>query len=215
MTELIPIESPGWSLEYGEPGHPLVVVIHDWYGRLPWLQSYGEALADEGFRVIVPDLYNGYATTDEATASQLRAELDVALSLAVIDDAIQTAREEGSTRVGVIGFSVGGWLTLLHAQGGEADAAVVYYGSLDSAEHGVTPCPVLLHLAELDEWPVGSEPENLVAHLKDHGTPVTEYTYFGVEHSFANESLPDKWDPSASVLSFERTLSFLEEHLRD
>lgn len=153
MAELIPIDSPGWSLEYGEPGHPLVVVVHDWYGRLPWITEYAEILSTFGFRVVVPDLYNGVATTDPRTARQLRNELDVALCLAVIDDAILEARTQGTERVGVVGFSVGAWLALLHAQGGSADAVVGYYGRLNSSEHGVTPCPVLLHLAEVDKWP--------------------------------------------------------------
>ena len=215
MTEFIAIDSPGFSLEFGEPGHPLVIVIHDWFGRLRWLHDFGQALAERGFRVIIPDLFNGVGTTDSSTASQLRDQVDVGLSLEMVDDVIDTARNEGSQRIGVIGFSMGGWLALLHAQGGGADAVVAYYASLDEAEHGVTPCPVLLQLAEVDDWPKGGEPENFVAHLKEDGTPVTEFTYAGTEHSFANESIPGNWDPTASALSFERTMAFLEEHLRD
>jgi carboxymethylenebutenolidase len=214
MAELIPVDSPGWSLEFGEPGHPVVVVIHDWYGRLPWVTTYAEALAGFGFRVVVPDLYNGVATTDSITARQLRNELDLALCLATIDDAILEGRTQGSERFGVVGFSVGAWLALLHAQGGAADAVVGYYGSLDSAEHGVTPCPVLLHLAEVDEWPAGGDPETLISHLKDHGTPVTEHTYTGTRHSFANESIEKAWDPAVAALSFGHTVEFLSEHLR-
>jgi carboxymethylenebutenolidase len=214
VAELIPIDSPGWSLEFGEPGHPLVVVLHDWYGRLPWVADYAEALSAFGFRVIVPDLYDGVATTDPATASQLRDELDVALCLATVDDAIIDARAQGSQRAGIVGFSVGGWLTLLHAQGGAADAAVVYYGSLNASEHGVTPCPVLLHLAEYDEWSDDADPETLVLHLTDDGTPVTQFLYEGAAHSFANEAIDAVWDPAAAALAFERTVAFLDEHLR-
>jgi len=66
VTELIPIPSPGVPLLFGEPGAPVVVVVHDWYGRLPWLTPYAEALAGRGgFRVIVPDLYDGAATDDD------------------------------------------------------------------------------------------------------------------------------------------------------
>src|SRR5690554_5778345 len=214
MAELIPIDSPGWSLEYGQPGHPLVVVMHDWFGRLPWVTRYAETLSGYGFRVVVPDLYNGVATLDSHVARQLRDELDLASCLSIIDDAILEARLQGSERVGVVGFSVGAWLALLHAQGGSADAVVGYYGSLDSAEYGVTPCPVLLHLAEVDDWPRGGDPENMIVHLKDHGTPVTEYTYAGTQHSFANASIEKTWDPAVSALSFERTVAFLDEHLR-
>jgi carboxymethylenebutenolidase len=215
VAELIPIDSPGWSLEYGEPGHPLVVVVHDWYGRLPWLADYARELSTHGFRVVVPDLYNGVATTDIATASELRDELDVALCLAVIDDAILEAQTQGTKRVGVVGFSVGAWLALLHAQGGSADATVAYYGSLASSEHGVTPCPVLLHLAEIDEWSPDSNPDTLVLHLRDHGTPVIQHVYPGAKHSFANRAIASTWNPDAAALAFGRTVTFLAEHLRD
>lgn len=60
----------------------------------------------------------------------------------------------------------------------------------------------------------GGDPENLILHLKDHGTPVTVYTYSGTRHSFANESIEMAWDPAVAALSFERTVTFLDEHLR-
>ena len=215
MTEIVPIPSPGVPFYYGEPGSPLVVLIHDWYGRLPWLENYARGLEHQGYRVAVPDLYDGVATTDAASAEQLLNQLDVATSLSAIDDIIQTARAEGSQRVGVVGFSAGGWLALLHAQGGAADAVVAYYATLAPAQHGVIPCPVLLHFAEVDEWDDGENPESFIDRLKDHGTPVTQFSYLGTVHSFANATIPEKVDVAAAALAFARTASFLEDHLVD
>ena len=158
MTELVSIPSPGVALEYGDRGAPLVVVVHDWFGRLPGLEFFADALSKKGFRVLVPDLYNGVATTDEAAAHRLFTELDVATALATIDDTIRVGRAEGSKKVGLVGFSVGGWLMLLHAQNGSADAVVAYYASLEPSDHGIIPAPVLMHLAEIDEWGAGQEP---------------------------------------------------------
>src|SRR6185436_7655115 len=56
MPEFVDIPSPGWPLEFGEPGRPAVVIVHDAYGRLPYLESYAKALAHQGFFVLVPDL---------------------------------------------------------------------------------------------------------------------------------------------------------------
>ena len=67
MAELVPIPSPGVPLYYGLPGSPLVVMAHDWYGRLPWLEPYAEALSGQGYRVVVPDFYEGVCTVDDAT----------------------------------------------------------------------------------------------------------------------------------------------------
>ena len=75
MSALVRNPSPG-NLEFGEPGDPLVVVIPDWFGRLPWLASYAEALARRGLRVVVLDLYDGVATTDEGQAERLASGLE-------------------------------------------------------------------------------------------------------------------------------------------
>jgi carboxymethylenebutenolidase len=215
MSELVAIPSPGVPLYFGDPAAPLVVLVHDWYGRLPWLNAYARALASRGYRVVVPDLYNGVATTDAATAEELMTQLDVAGALAELDDVIQVARAEGSARVGVVGFSLGGWLTLLHAQSGDADAVVAYYATLGPAQHGVIPCPVQLHLAEIDEWDEGEDPESFIDRLKDHGTPVSVWTYLGTVHSFANATILDRVDVNAAALAFARTAAFLEDHLLD
>ena len=215
MLELVPIPNPGVPEKYGEPGGPLVVLIHDWYGRLPWLKFYAEGLAHQGFFVVVPDLYDGVATDGADDAEALMENLDVATALSQIDDVVQLARTEGSERVGLVGFSMGGWLALLHAQSGAADAVAAYYATLSEAQHGVIPSPVLLHFAEIDEWDEGQDPESFIDLLKDHGTPVTEYSYPGTVHSFANATIGDKVDVDAAALAFNRTANFLQKHLVD
>jgi len=213
MTALVPIPSPGVPVFYGDPGDPVLIVLHDMYGRLPGLEPFAMALASRGFRVAVPDLYDGFCTVDSATAQELMARLDLGSALAEVDDAIAQAQESGDERVGLVGFSLGGWLALLHAQSGAADAVVAYYATLGEKDHGVIPCPVLLHWAEVDEWREGEEPARFVERLTDHGTPVTEHTYLGTRHSFANASLPDKIDARAAALAFARTAVFVEKHL--
>ncbi len=215
MAELVPIPSPGTPVYLGTPGDPVVVVVHDIYGRLPGLVSFAEALASRGLRVAVVDLYEGVCTVDTPTAQELMERLDIGTALAEIDDAIAGAQDTGDERVALVGFSLGGWLSLLHAQAGAADAVVAYYASLAPRDHGVIPCPVLLHWAETDEWDADEEPEPFVSRLKDHGTPVAEHEYVGTRHSFANASLPAKVDAQAAALAFARTAVFLERHLQD
>jgi carboxymethylenebutenolidase len=210
---LISIPSPGLPVVWGEPGNPLVVIVHDWYGRLPGLDRFAGSLAAEGYRVAVPDLYNGVGTLDAHDAAALMNLLDVGLALAEIDDIIANARIEGSERVGIVGFSMGGWIALLHAQNGAADAVVGYYASLAPQDHGVIPSPVLLHFAEVDEWSAEEEPVAFIERLDEHGTPVTTHTYLDTVHSFANSSVPDKYNARAAELAHARTRGFLALHL--
>jgi carboxymethylenebutenolidase len=214
VDELVPLPEPGTSLVFGEAGAPGVVVLHDWYGRLPWLEQYGSALAGSvGLRVLVPDLYDGVATTDPDTAERLLDDLSTDHAVGVLDDAIDRLRAEGSPRVGLVGFSMGGGLALSRAQAGTVDAVVSYYATLGAAHHTLIPAPVLLHLAEHDVWPDGSEPGAFVARLLDHGTPVTQHEYPGTEHGFANASTPEV-DEAAARLAFARTAAFLADQLR-
>lgn len=215
MARFIPIPSPGVPLFYGEPGNPVVVVLHDRYGRLPGLAPYAEAIASRGFRVAVPDLFDGRCAADPDTAQELMDGLSVATSLDAIDKVVDDAQATGVERVGLVGFSVGGWLALLHAQAGKADAVVSYYASLRAGDHGVIPCPVLLHFAETDSWPEGESSTGFVNRLDDHGTPVAEHRYLGTRHLFANASLPAMVDARAAALAFARTAVFLETHLID
>lgn len=216
MTELIPIPSPGVPLLFGEPGAPVVVVVHDWYGRLPWLTPYAEALASRGgFRVIVPDLYDGVATDDDREADILLDQLSGLDARAAIIREIEAARATGSARVGIVGFSMGGGLALQIAQAGEVDAAVTYYATLQATQPGIIPCPVMLHFAEQDDWPETGSPEQFVSRLRENGTPVTQHGYAGTEHGFANASIPALLDTRAAALAFARTTVFLETHLAD
>ena len=206
MPDLFPIPSPGAPLSYGDAGKPLVILLHDWYGRLPWLEHYATALARIGFRVSVPDLYKGWGTTSPTEAASLSADRVDEESFAIVDDIITAERPD---RVATVGWSMGGWVALAHAQSGAVDAAVTYYPSLRGELTGIIPAPVQLHFAETDAL----DPAPLVAMLTDNGTPVDERTYLGTEHGFANASMPGQFVEREAALAFARTASFLEKHL--
>ncbi len=211
----VPIPSPGVPLAFGVRGAPLVIVLHDAYGRLPWLEPYAAALADRGgFRVLVPDLVGGVATVDDDDAERLALTLDRDAALASVDASVADARAEGSQRVGVVGFALGGTLALQAAQRGSADAVVAYYATADPGG-GIIPAPVLLHLAESDDTEPADGVVAFVDSLLDDGTPVAQHTYAGTGHLFANASRRDLVDTRAAALAFARTTVFLEKHLAD
>jgi len=216
MAELVPIPSPGVPLTYGDIGAPLVVVLHDMYGRLPWLEPYGEALANRGgFRVLIPDFYGGYATTVSDDGRALMAALTDEAAAGILNTTIDGERGAGAQRVGLVGFSMGGRIALRGAQAGLADAVVAYYATLGPGDPGIVPCPVLLHLPEQSRWADGADPQTFGARLRDDGTPVSAHTYAGTGHSFANATLREKVDGRSAALAFARTTVFLESRLKD
>lgn len=200
---------------YGPTGAPLVVLLHDWFGRLPWLERVALDLAREGLQVAVPDFFDGWTSTDADEARQRVDQIDISTALATIDDIIEEARLYGTERVGEVGFSTGGWLALVHAQGGEADAVVAYYASVAEQHHGIIPCPLLLQYAESDQWEYGGDPQAFYDRLDQHGTPTSHFSYIGTRHHFANRAITEAFDPQASALALARTSAFLVAQLVD
>lgn len=215
MTELIDIPSPGWPLLFGTEGLPAVVLVHDDYGRLPYLEAYATALSKQGFFVIVPDLFNGVATVDMEGVELLRSRLDEGFAIATLSDAIALGRSSGAARVGLIGLGVGGWLALRSAQEGAVDAVVAYYAGLGDAEGGIVPCPVALHYSEYDEWGSGLTADLFVSRLKEVGTPVTRHNYIGTSTFFANATISASLDKNAAALAFARSTYFMQGQLLD
>lgn len=215
MTELVDIPSPGWPLTFGDEGQPAVVLVHDDYGRLPYLEAYATALSKQGFLVVVPDLFNGVAAVDPDGVALLRSRLDEGFAIATLADAIALGRSSGAARVGLIGMGVGGWLALRSAQEGAVDAVVAYYAGLAESEGGIVPCPVALHFSEYDEWGSGLTADLFVSRLKEVGTPVTRHNYVGTSTYFANATISAGLDKNAAALAFARSTYFMQGQLLD
>jgi carboxymethylenebutenolidase len=215
VAEFVDIPSPGWPLEFGEPGRPAIVLVHDSFGRLPYLEAYAKSLANQGFYVSVPDLFDGLATVQPEGAAELSERADPGFALATLDDAVALGRGHGAPRVGIIGLGLGGRFALRLAQGGAADAVVAYYAVLGDDEAGVIPCPVLLHRAENPGWAGGVDVDQFVSRLKEHGTPVTQHTYSATAEGFANATMLELLDKNAAALAFARSTYFLQAQLLD
>ncbi|MFB2580122.1 dienelactone hydrolase family protein [Herbiconiux sp. P15] len=232
MPEFVEIPSPGWPLEFGKAGRPVVVIVHDAYGRLPYLEAYARALADQGFFVQVPDLFDGVATIDPEGATELADGLDEGFALAALETALDLGRAgtdpeplaelspaadgpPAAPRAGVIGLGLGGHLALRLAQQGAVDAVVAYYAALTDEEAGIIPCPVLVHRPDDPRWLAGLDADRLLGRLKEHGTPVTQHRYAGTSEGFANATVLPLLDKNAAALSFARSTYFLQAQLLD
>ena len=139
--------------------------------------------------------------------------LEDAKARARLDAAIADLRgRTGGGPVGVLGFSMGGFQALLQATTGAYDAIVVYYAALDEEQAASIHCPVLLHLAERDEFDPPEVFEQFVTGLRAVGTPVEARTWPGTEHSFANADVA-LYAPTQAAEAWPITVRFLRDHL--
>lgn len=110
-----------------------------------------------------------------------------------------------------MGFFRGGSLALLHSSSGTPNATVVHYANLGADQHAILPNPMLLHIAETDQWEAGANPREFAERVREHGTPLTAHAYLGTVHGFANATAHTY--VHAAAVAFARTAVFLESHL--
>jgi carboxymethylenebutenolidase len=218
-------ESAGGYLAVPPGGSgPGVLVVQEWWGLVPQLEGVCDRLASEGFVALAPDLFHGDIA--EHTEMDKAAELMNTLPLdraardmsAAIDFLLAHEAVEGE-QVGVVGFCMGGMLTLVLAarEGARVGAAVPFYGApLGDSEPDWSglQAPVLGHFAEGDDFFPAAAVLDLEARLRDQGKDVSFTIYPGTGHAFANETNAlGTYDPDASVQSWLRTLEFLRSTL--
>jgi carboxymethylenebutenolidase len=203
---------------------PGVIVLQEWWGLDPEIKKVADRLADEGFVALAPDLYHGeLAGHDEMDkAAQLMNSLPPDRAARDMGGAVDfLLAHEASTgnQVGVIGYCMGGMLTLLLAalQGDKIGAAVPHYGAPlgDSAPDwsGLT-APVEGHFAENDDFFPPDAVKALESELKGMGKDVTFIVYPGTGHAFCNEANPlGTRHEDAAETAWKRAVKFLKSKL--
>jgi carboxymethylenebutenolidase len=203
---------------------PGLLVIQEWWGLVPQIKRTADRLAGEGFVALAPDLYRGeYAEhTEMDKAGALMNSLPPDRAARDMSGAIDYLLAHDAVRgdaVGVIGFCMGGMLTLLIAalQGDRVAAAAPFYGAPlgDMAPDwsGLT-ASVQGHFAENDDFFAPGPVKELEKQLKDMGKDVEFIVYPGTGHAFGNEeNALGTYDAEATKVSWERAVEHLRTHL--
>jgi carboxymethylenebutenolidase len=206
--------APGWLA--GEGNATGVVVIQEWWGLNEQIKGTAERLAGEGFVALVPDLYHGKVTKSPDEAGKLLMAMNIAETEKDLRGAVAHLRRLTGKPVGVVGFCMGGALSLYAActNGVDVGACVVYYGGHPkvSWDFDGLKAPVLGHWAEDDDWANANVPI-IRKGLDERGKPYEFHTYPGTKHAFFNEERPDVHVRDAADTSFERTVEFFRKHL--
>lgn len=194
---------------------PGIVVLQEWWGLNDQIKGVADRFAREGFRALVPDLYRGKVALDVAEAEHLMSRLDFGdAATQDIRGALQHLKITG-TKVGAIGFCMGGVLSILAAaRTNDADAAVSWYGlpPEGSMEPGDIKIPLQGHFALKDEHFTPAQVDVLEDKLKEAGVKYEFYRY-EANHGFGNET-SDNYDQEAAKRAWQRSLDFLAETIR-
>jgi carboxymethylenebutenolidase len=230
MGEMLTIRTPDgdFAAYVAKPAAakaPAVVVIQEIFGVNAVMRAIADDYAAQGYLAICPDLFwriePGIDITDQSEAEWKRAfelfnAFDVDLGVKDIAAAIANARQHPvcSGKVGVVGFCLGGLLAFLSGARTDSDAAVGYYGvgiekHLGEAEK--LNDPLLLHIAEEDQFVPKEAQALIIASLKNHPQVEIE-TYPGRDHAFARRG-GEHYNAADAAKANARTLAFFKKNL--
>ncbi len=205
---------------------PGIVLCQEIFGVNAAMREVADHLAEEGYTVLVPDLFwrqepgveLGYEQADFARAFALYKDFNENLGVEDIQASLTHLRslpECSGDALGVVGYCLGGKLAYLAAcRLPEVACAVAYYGvGIENAlgELEGLRGRLVLHIPELDDFCPPPAREAIVQALAR--LPRTEaYVYPGVGHAFARPA-GAHFDKSSALLAHERSIATLRRVL--
>src|SRR5260370_29885492 len=133
---------------------PAVVVIQEWWGLNPQIKAVADKLAKAGYRKLVPELLRVKIAKDKKEANHLSTTLDWGSALLDIRGAGQHLKSFAPSKGAVIGFCMGGALTVMAGvKSPEFDAGVCFYGipPVDAAAPTPMRLPIEFPFATIDD----------------------------------------------------------------
>jgi carboxymethylenebutenolidase len=194
-----------------------VVVLQEWHGVTDQMKGKVDRVAGAGYLGLCPDLYHGKIASDDTVAAELMGKLVWDDAIAEIGDALAhlRAHPRSNGKVGLLGFCMGGALTLAGSLRLEGIAcAVPFYGlpHIPVEKYARLKVPVLGHYAKTDEWAKASVAEEIEKTVRSGGGHMAVFVY-DAGHAFMRETDPTKYDATSAKLAWERTTEFLKKHL--
>ncbi|WP_407303817.1 dienelactone hydrolase family protein [Acinetobacter sp.] len=205
---------------------PGIVLCQEIFGVNAAMREKADFLAEEGYTVVVPDLFwraepnieLDYTETGFAKAFELYQGFDENLGIEDIQATLNTLRNldvcDSAAGLGVVGYCLGGKLAYLAAcRLPEVACAIGYYGvgienNLDEAKN--IQGKLVLHMAELDQFCSDETRTQINNTLAAYKKNVKTFLYPNVDHAFARPH-GDHYDKPSALIAHERTVTALRK----
>ena len=226
MGSMVTFASNGGTAEgylaEADGGGPGVIVVQEWWGLVGHVRNLVDRFAAAGFTALAPDFFHGAKTDEPDEAMRLMMGLAMDQAAKDVDGAavyLSGLESVTSPTIGVVGFCMGGSLALWSATVAEnIQAAVGFYPAMPWERMNPTwpnyaGKSALIHASEEDGTSKAPGIQAAIAAIEAaHGT-VEVHDYPGTHHAFFNDDRPEVYDADASALAWDRTITFLHEHL--
>ena len=199
--------------------YPAVIVIHEIWGLVDQIKDVASRLAREGYVALAIDLFEEKTVSKLEEGRELRQKFTEEKILGDLSGGfnyLKTLSCVNRSRIGSMGFCMGGGLSLLLAcHNRELAAAIVFYGRNPSPIDLVknVQCPVLGNYAGADMAITESDINLLKQTLTKYGKVFDVKVYPGAPHAFFNDTR-ESYRIDAAKDAWERTLGFFKKTLK-
>jgi len=207
----------GWLAVPDQPSTMGLIVLQEIFGVTAHIRDVADRYAREGFIALAPALFDVIAPGSDLPYDNdgmqqgraLVAELGFDRALRLVEAAARRLREEGATRVGVVGFCWGGSLALL-ANLRLGLPAASYYGARNTQFlDEPLRAPMLFHFGAED----ASTPAADIERERAAWPEATIMVYPDAGHAFNRDGDPAHYRVDAATRANGETLAFFREHL--
>jgi len=217
------------------PGtYPAVIVLHEAFGLVEHERDVARRFANAGFIALAPDVYSRIGAPQNASdMTEVRAKMFGLTDAQVVRDfeaaaAFVRAQPGASSKVGCVGFCVGGrWTLLVACSSGKLDAAIDCWGGFitratpDAVTTPARPtpvidlaanlhCPLYIVCGEEDQNPSPADAAELAKRLE--GKKFRLEVFKNAGHAFFADYRPSYREAAAFEL-WPKMVAFFKTHL--
>lgn len=207
---------------------PLVVIVHEWWGRTPFIESREDMLNKEGFATLAVDLYgNGQTVQTPAEAQALATPFyqNAQMGIDRLTKYVEAAKKDphvDASKVFVIGFCFGGTQALnLARSGADIKGVVSFHGGLAAGIPAKNVKAKILAINGLaDPMVPAKERDGFNKEMKAIKANFKVVNYKGATHAFTNPgateigkkyNIPIAYNKSADEGSWKDLINFLKQ----
>ena len=198
--------------------YPSVLVIQGIWGLVDHLKGVTARLAREGYVAVAPDLFDGKVVSGLEEGRRIRSEFAEEKFLGDLKGALKYLRglnHVEPSKIGSVGFCLGGYLSILLACHEKISACVVFYGDNPVPINIVRnlSCPLLGLYGGKDPRIPESDIKVLKGALIKYRKNFDIRVYPEAAHAFFDESRPNYRAEDATD-AWNRTLAFFSKYLK-
>ncbi len=203
-------------------GRAGLMVFQEAFGVNSHIRSVADRFAEAGYVVVAPELYHRSAPEFEGRYDDIAPSIALARQLKPenlehdVRASYDFLRQSAGEQIACVGYCMGGRVSFVANVTVPVKAAVSYYGGgLADLIGRASNCsaPMLFFWGEQDQHIPSEQRQTVAEGMRESKHQSVQVTFSDAGHAFFNDQRPS-YNPTASQLAWDLTLSFFEQNLK-